>query len=923
MKTKLFIIAMGLSFCIASGQNWTNVSQNFGLTNVVSTVYYPGIGYVVACETGIYKYDNNLFFGLPLIQSNNIRRMQKFDSKLYFSTSSGLYIWEQGAPTEHLTVNNGLMSNDVYGVAVSGSNRLIIQKNWVSYYDGVNYQHYSFHLIGGFLHKGVACNVNNFGAFYLSYGNNLIMMDGVNVDTLHIFDQTVTDLTINPVTNQLLILTKNSIVRKHFNQYSQLYPMPQFPYTGYFLHFCYVQQTNSIVFVDKTMGFQALYSLNLNNYELRYGGLVPSEIREIYVLNSKVFLSASDGLYMNDLSIFDNQFVEIIDHGNFKALFTESGRLFWDGNDRSLIYPKLHLNFPGDEQKMTVFAAQLWMGAFNQMNQLCVAAERFSQIGNDFFAGPVSDVYDSQYDEQFSSLWKLYRSEITNHSASYQLPTYVMPNNILKWPTAGNVALGQAPYLAPYFDHNQNGIYDPANGDFPIIPGEQAVYMIFNDDRYDHTESSGVKMGIETHAIAYVISVNNDTVFDDVLFVKYNLFNRRNNDFTQMYVGHWSDIDLGYAWDDFIGCDTSLHCFYGYNGRLIDGVDSNSYYLKAPPVQGVTFLNNNMTSFMTHNNGGHPDYDDPHIAFEYYNQLQGLFNDGTSMINPLTGQQTTYSLPGNPMDSTQWSEVTSLNDPFDRRGIGSIGPLTFPSGSSFCFDIAYVYNRDCTDTINCDNFSNIPGFLAKTAHVRDVFAASAYPCPITSVTLTVSPVPPYTAYQAAAAYVYNDQLDYHAAIDDVILTSASNIGNDKVLTNWLIVQGSKGNIEIKDVVFNVPGNSRALLYLNLHHNPDNRRMETFTFKYFTWGLTGLDENFSPIISIHPNPAEDNLFVTLDTHTQLPVEMTLYDMRGLTVFTHKMMKTDEVIDVSQVPSGLYVLSVRDAVGNENKMKLVVQ
>ncbi len=922
MKKILLHIVCILSMCFISAQNWTNISQNYGISDVQSVEYYPGLGYVVACIDGIYKYENNMFFSIPLIQTNYIYKMQKAGSKLYFSTSEGLYIWEQGMPTKHLTVSDGLKSNDVYFTAESGGNLLIIQEDWISYYDGVHFQHYYFLNTMSSFNQPSACPANQNGVFYYKHGKHLMLVDNNGIDTISTFDHKINDLTLNPLSNQLLILTQYSIYLKHFNQYIQLYYSSVVGYVD-LSGFSYLSQSNSIIFTLNLTGSRtALYCLNLNSNELRYGGFIQSEVNEIYISNSTVFLCTDDGLYMNDVSIFENELITVLDHGNFSAMFTQAGRFFWDGSENILTHPNVHLNFPQNEEKITVFASQIWLGGFNQMNQLCVAAETFSQQGRDFFAGPVSDVYDSQYDNKYSRIWKIKRTEILNHINSFQSPGYTIPDNFLTWPAFGDVMQGQAPYLAPFFDNNQNGIYDPVNGDYPLIPGEQAVYMIFNDDRYDHTETQGQKTGIEIHAIAYVVNVHNDTVFNDVLFVKYLLFNRKSNDFDQLYLGHWADIDIGYAYDDFMGCDTVLNCFFGYNGKEIDGWDTIGHYLHNPPVQGITFLSHTMSSFVLYYNISNPGMGNPNVFYQYYNLLTGKKIDGTNYINPNTNQPTYFVFPGDPNDPNIWNESSAGNEVYDRRGLGTVGPIDLQSGSDFCLDLAYVYNRDCLDTSACVGFANYPGFVEKTEHVREFFDLTGYGCPMSNTTLVINPAPPYTDYQSVAAYVYNDQLDYQAPVDDLILISVSDLGPDKVTTSWQIVQGNKANIEINDVVFNVPGNSRALLYLNLHHNPDEERMETYTFKYFSWGLTGMDENTKPMLSVYPNPANEFLIVNLDPRSELPIELTLIDVSGRVIDSHLMLSCHQTIDVSHIPGGIYILSVKDSAGNRSQTRLML-
>src|SRR5690606_31572910 len=112
-------------------------------------------------------------------------------------------------------------------------------------------------------------------------------------------------------------------------------------------------------------------------------------------------------------------------------------------------------------------------------------------VGRDFIPGPIMDSiqYASQI-PQWNRVWKVDRYDVLNHINFFNQPGYSIPQVFLDWPAHGNTLLGQATNLAPYFDYNNNGIYDPTNGDYPLVPGDQCVYYIFNDDTV-HTESGG------------------------------------------------------------------------------------------------------------------------------------------------------------------------------------------------------------------------------------------------------------------------------------------------------------------------------------------------------------------------------------------------------------------------------------------------
>lgn len=71
---------------------------------------------------------------------------------------------------------------------------------------------------------------------------------------------------------------------------------------------------------------------------------------------------------------------------------------------------------------------------------------------------------------------KVSQADIEKHKTSFNSNSYNMPEGIKNWPATGDSTVGMATDLAPFVDVNQNGCYDPENGDYPIIKGEEALY---------------------------------------------------------------------------------------------------------------------------------------------------------------------------------------------------------------------------------------------------------------------------------------------------------------------------------------------------------------------------------------------------------------------------------------------------------------
>ena len=67
--------------------------------------------------------------------------------------------------------------------------------------------------------------------------------------------------------------------------------------------------------------------------------------------------------------------------------------------------------------------------------------------------------------------------------------------------------------LAPFFDQNGNGVYEPMLGDVPNINNaDQGIWWVFNDAGNIHTQSNGATIGAEIQVLAYAYVSSNESI---------------------------------------------------------------------------------------------------------------------------------------------------------------------------------------------------------------------------------------------------------------------------------------------------------------------------------------------------------------------------------------------------------------------------
>ncbi len=419
---------------------------------------------------------------------------------------------------------------------------------------------------------------------------------------------------------------------------------------------------------------------------------------------------------------------------NVRALIHTGGDMWWDLQSTS------RYEVPIGSGKTALFAGSIWIGGLeSDSKQLKVAAQRFRASGNDFWTGPLrgGDAYTYrdrclEYDKHF----KISRAEVLSFRTWFEAgkPSgYDIPKSILNWPALN--PFNEDEQLAPFKDVDGDGDYDPeGSGDYPLfdldrtmscdaskdlrIPrlyGDETMWWVYNDNGNIHTESKGTKetaIGMEIRGQAFAFTSNDE--INDATFYNYRLINRSSFTLEDCYFGVWTDADMGYAFDDYVGCDVKRGLGYLYNGKDFDGKGGEEYaYGDQPPAIGIDFFegpymdaytvkvvtdsannifhydtldrpdggcdesknglnfgdsiaNNErwgMRRFIYFNNGG-GNLGDPESYKHYYNYLTGKWKDGTNMFYGGNGYythvnatqyETDFMFPGN-TDPCGWGQ---------------------------------------------------------------------------------------------------------------------------------------------------------------------------------------------------------------------------------------------------------------------------
>lgn len=336
------------------------------------------------------------------------------------------------------------------------------------------------------------------------------------------------------------------------------------------------------------------------------------------------------------------------------------------------------------------------------------------------------------------------------------------------------------PFGAPFIDRNGNGVYDPPPPFGPgfsledLIPGgydepglyagsmdgpaDQVIWCVFNDlwrsQRFD-SEPLGFELQFTQWAFK-----SNYSRRQGIFYRKLRMINKGGVEtddrgsrgsfwIDSMYVGQWSDADIGNWQNDLVGCDTMLNMSFYYNAGKTDS--EFAAYGLPPPSLGYIFVqgprkrspgdtanfdnkilpewkNLPMTSFV-YIPPVDP-YSDPCAGYicgatYWYKSLRGYQQEpGPDMLFdfPPGIEPSTFPLAGDPVTST--GHIDSHSSDYsqgggDRRTLMSSGPFSLAPGDTQEVVIAVVTG------LSADRLSSLAYMKYAARRIRAYYPSQA------------------------------------------------------------------------------------------------------------------------------------------------------------------------------------------------------
>lgn len=792
MKLKLlYTFVFFLSCKILSAQSyetftWSNAVSGMTVPHAIKispddSIYIAGgNGYHVIKDSTVNFYPYSLLPGNTVVDfafENNI---------VWLATDSGLVKRTTAQTQVYTTGNSGIISNDVRSLLIYNNELWIITDIGLSVFDGSNWVNTPSAALG--LPNGLACIGRNTYGVYILSGNSIavnsgagwspVSINGADLSTVNKFRNLSPDTLCLATAGAYLVDNNLHLVEaatdpclfkdKLYDQFLLMY-----------------NKSSGEKYLSCRSGYNVENILQCDNFIPDYSTIktIPTDelgnlIKLAYQRDFSFDYSNSGKLYWfiqnstrtifsADLNI-DSFAVEVpfescpyLDINQVRARIWNNGSLFMAQSNNALY------EVPKGSGKSPIFSNGFWIGGLDQNQQLHIAAQTYRQSGSDFWPGPLDTItatIDSSTLTQYDSIWKIDRSEILEFIFQYangnvQNGTYPIPQSILNWPASGAGSYSRE--LAPFYDNNNDGVYEPYDGDYPKIQGSQELWWVMNDNYGFHGETrSDRNLGVEIHGAAYAyncpFAINNDSVINYTTFYHYDIYNRSDTNYHDVFVGVYTDVDLGNYLDDYVGCDTINDYGFAYNG---DDDDEGEYGLHPPMINNLLLsgpeaesndgLDNNhngvidelgekcmMNHFVNWQNDAQAN-GNPNRDYHYINYMNSMWKDSSHVTYGANGFYspnqipTNYMFSGVPYNGLPWTELVPdtgaiANQPSDRRFLISSGPFNLDAHQKKSIDIAYVYTRDPNNPNGLT--TSIARNTQDVLRIKQYYESNNFPC---------------------------------------------------------------------------------------------------------------------------------------------------------------------------------------------------
>lgn len=563
----------------------------------------------------------------------------------------------------------------------------------------------------------------------------------------------------------------------------------------------------------------------------------------------------------------------------------ESGQLKMNTNSKGNIGTSLE--FPkrtqkqidqGEKGKFLVFDGGILLVKLE--NNVISKSESSYSTNNSFqfTPGPIdlkTGEVDWQTCEEFDRIWTIDRVIVDNfiilakNSYTFPIPTISIPDEILQWPAKGNKLYTKVPIrddLAPYYDFNGNGIYDPEYGDHPIFKGDQAQFTVMND-LYNQKFRTDNVLGIEMHVMVYNYKYTHPLNAKNIIYYDVKVNKKTRLDIDSFIFSLFFDSDIGNPNDDLLGCHPASNSAFSYNGDTFDDPyfqHTESYGIN-PPIFVSSLIRPKMTSWVPFINGAGSPLSNPSGINSY-----------------LVADSMRYLFEGNPSnpDDTSTMKLSRINSR----------------------DWRYRLNTDLTKLM-----------YNQPKNYEFVLYAHQFHNYVSSPNIYDSVLKPLDSLKH-----YNPTKNCNISFSASISPSTDKQRNGKIqLTNIIAAKpflAKWSSLETTEILNNKDSGKYRVVIIDANNCMKD---STFYIPLILKGTGGINQAPIDNITIFPNPIENHL--TIKNPNQLKIEnIYIYDVLGKLIYQTTINSRNETseLGLKTLSKGNYHMSINTEHGMKN-------
>jgi hypothetical protein len=468
---------------------------------------------------------------------------------------------------------------------------------------------------------------------------------------------------------------------------------------------------------------------NMGNARNTFPKITPRPSGDILITGGNSSITATDVYNPTTNTVVPGPLVPV----GFRAHF-----ISMINNTQAVIVPDPANSIPG-----TIFVMDVFTGANHKVPLMATDLPAAFKSGQLVISNDTSTHFifldmltERVLGNRWQHVWDVRKTQIAQFQQDFANNTVNFANyrDIELWPGNGSAALGEDAQLAPYIDVDLDGVYDPANdGDYPCFPGDQGLWWVYNDDGQHH-HTGGASFPMQVEALAYAFDCSQtpcpDTAIDYATMYHFEITNKAQLDYHDVYFGNFVDFDLGDYTDDYVASDSALGLSICYNADNAD-MGPGGYGI-LPPAMGYLCLPNGQIDQMGGSQTIEATFGSVALlgnAPDYYNYLTSRWLDGSHLVNngldghnaTAAGPPTNFMYSGNPgwcgagTGDGGWTEFSAGNPANDRRQLQNFGPFNLAAGASIDLDFAILYSRATTG----DNLTSVCKLRNDASFLKD------------------------------------------------------------------------------------------------------------------------------------------------------------------------------------------------------------